>query len=95
MVKNKMVSKLLEYLNGRKIAPIVNVSTEKDNEIALKLMSVIDQKLEETKLNDEMAGSPKLLKQLLNFHSFSQFHFYKYQPLKKFNHILKCKHYIF
>lgn len=87
-----MVSKLLEYLNGRKIAPIVNKSTEKANETALKLMCVIDQKLEEENVYDEMDGSPKLLKQLLNFHSFSKFHFYKYQPLERFNHILTCKH---
>lgn len=87
-----MVSKFLEYLKGRKIARIVDESTEKNDEIALKLMCVIDQKLEEKKLYDEMDASPKLLKQLLNFRSFSQFHFYKYRPLKKFNHILKCKH---
>lgn len=92
VVKSKMVSRLLEYLNGRKIARIVQESTEKNDEIALKLMCVIDQKLEEGKLYDEMDASPKLMKKLLNFRSFSQFHFYKYRPLKNFNHILKCKY---
>lgn len=42
-----MSSKLLEHLRGRQIAPILEESNEKTDPIALKIMTIIDHKLEE------------------------------------------------
>lgn len=42
-----MNSKLLEHLRGRQIAPILEESNEKCDGIALKVMTIIDHKLEE------------------------------------------------
>lgn len=89
-----MNSKLLEHLRARPIAPIVNASTETDNEMALKLMCIIDYQLENNRLYPELRSSPKLMGQLLNLYSFGSFKYFKYKVSKQFaiGGMLKCKH---
>lgn len=89
-----MAFKILEHLKTRKIAPIVEMCDEKNNLIALKLMSVIDHKLEKFAMYEEIiSASPKLLKQLLGIKKFSKLHLWKYRVPNKFDKkcVLLCK----
>lgn len=89
-----MASKILKHLKTRKIAPIVEMCDEKNNLSALKLMSVIDHKLEKYAMYEEIIRAlPKLLKQLLGIKKFSNLHFWRYRAPNKFDkkYVLMCK----
>lgn len=89
-----MNSKILEHLKGRPIAPIVNASSETNNDKALKLMCIIDYYLEEKDLYKDLEAVPKLIKQLLQLHSFGSFKYFKYilPKTQVTGKILSCKH---
>ncbi|XP_055317513.1 uncharacterized protein LOC129576422 [Sitodiplosis mosellana] len=89
-----MNSKLLEHLSGRPIAPIANVSEEKHNRNALKIMCILDYKLEKSGWYREMSTMKKRLMQLMNIHSFGTFKYIKYSLAKEakiHGKVLKCK----
>lgn len=90
------ILRLQEHLQSRPIAPIfANMKDhEKDDEIALKFMCVID--FEATKLNlyDRIKGTnlPKLVNGLLGFDSYKSFNYYDYRVNRSFRgKNLKCK----
>lgn len=84
---------VLEHLMSRPIASIVENSKERCNEIALKLMCIVDYRLEKLKLYPEMEAISKLTEQLLKFHSFGSFNYFNYKmPYNMFGtKVLKCK----
>ncbi|XP_055299910.1 uncharacterized protein LOC129567266 [Sitodiplosis mosellana] len=88
-----MNSKMLEHLSGRPIAPIVETWTENSSMISLKIVCILDYKLEKSGLYEKM--TPKLMMQLLNIHpSFDLFKYFKYYLEKEVNiagRVLKCK----
>lgn len=87
-----MNSKMLEHLRGRKIAPILNTSIG-SNTTALKMLCILDYEMEKANLYTEILAMPKLLGQLLSFHSFTQFHYFKYNlPMETDGKVLKCKY---
>lgn len=89
-----MNTKLLEHLQSRPIAPIVNGSKETTNLSALKVLCILDHQLEVNELYPEMNEMPKLMGQLLRFHSFGSFRYIHYKLPKHVNvddKILKCK----
>lgn len=89
-----MAANILEHLKKRKIATIVEKSKEKKNLNALKIMSIIDHNMESYGMYEEInSATPKLLKQLLDFKSFSAFHYWRYCVQNKFNNkfILMCR----
>lgn len=83
---------MLEHLRGRPIAPIVNASEEKDDGIALKMMCIVDFTLESSGFYQKMKSMPKLMGQLLNFHSFAAFKYIKYvKETTVIDKALQCK----
>lgn len=90
----EMNSKLLEHLKGRPIAPILVTSRQTNNESALKLMCIIDYKLEVQDLYKELKKVPKLMEKLLQLHSFGSFKYFKYNLPKTHvsDQILLCKY---
>ncbi|XP_055299876.1 uncharacterized protein LOC129567244 [Sitodiplosis mosellana] len=90
-----MNSKMLEHLSGRPIASIVNASSEKYNSNALKMMCILDYQLENSGFyqDKEIVAMPKLMRQLLNVHSFASFKYIKYRNAAEVNDkVLKCKY---
>lgn len=77
-----MNGKIIEHLMTRPISSIVINSMEKDNDIALKLMCIIDYYLEKHDLYPRISNVPKLLEQLLRLKSYGSFRYFKY-VLKK------------
>lgn len=71
-----MIDKLIEYLKKRPIAPILVGSKEKNDLKALKLMCVVDYYAEKHGHFKEIRKFPKLMHQLLNFRSYSNFQYY-------------------
>lgn len=82
------------HLSKRPIAPILEQSSEKTNPVALQLICILDYYMEERRLYAQIAKvqSPKLLMQLLKFHSFVSFKYYDYRASRKIgDKILRCK----
>lgn len=71
--------KIEDHLMNRPISSIVVNSLEKDSDIALKVMSVVDYLVEKNGLYTEIMATPKLLDQLLRFRYFGLFRFYEYK----------------
>lgn len=91
MYTNEQVaSKLREHLEKRPFAPILEYSKEKDNLNALKLMCVLDYYVAERNLYDKIKPHPKLLHQLLNFHSYVTFKYYDCRVSNLQKYQLKC-----
>lgn len=88
-----MNAKILNHLKERPLAPIVNASKEIGDINALKLMCIIDHILEINGFYSAFEAMPKLMNQLLSFHSYGAFKFFKYTlPKFVFDHkSLKCK----
>lgn len=88
----KMNSKLKEHLQKRDIAPILAQSKEQDNEVALKMMCIIDHALIKRGFYSQMKTQPKLIQQLIGFKSFSSFNYWKYLKPLKFpsDYVLEC-----
>lgn len=83
---------ILSYLSRRPIAPIVEKSNEKNNVRALQLMCIVDHHMGQRKMYDRFAGHPKMLTQLLQFHSFVSFKYYDYRANSKmFQKLMQCK----
>lgn len=78
----KLRQTILDHLMNRPIDSIVVNSMEKDFDIALKMMCVIDYCVEKRGLYNEIKQTPKLLEQLMRFKSFGSFKFFEYK-LKK------------
>lgn len=87
-----MNSKLKEHLRNRDIAPILAQSTENDDEMALKMMCIIDHALLKRGFYSQIIAEPKLIHQLLGFKSFSSFNYWKYIKPLKFpdDYVLEC-----
>lgn len=66
----------------RPFASIVSSSSEKDNDIALKVMCVVDYYMEKHDLYRQINSVPKLMEQIFKFKSYAMFQYYKY-ALKK------------
>lgn len=85
---------IAQHLKKGSFAPIFEQSNEKDNDIALKLMCIIDfhaQKLDLYKRVQD-SKSPKLLTKLMQFSSFGTFKYFDYQVGKRIGkRVLKCK----
>lgn len=92
------ILRMLDHLSARPIGPIIGCldENEENDETALRLMCIIDYELErrtnfykrisETKL-------PKLLHELLGFHSYKSFQYYDYIGNCQFNRkYLHCKY---
>lgn len=82
------------HLLKRPFAPILEQSGDKTNPLALQLMCIIDYYMEESSLYSRIAQlqSPKLLVQLMKFHSFAAFKYYDYRANRIIcNKILQCK----
>lgn len=85
-------SAILAYLSRRPIIQILDKSHEKNNVRALQLMCIIDHHMEERKMYERFAEHPKMLTQLLQFHSFVSFKYYDYCAHSKvFQKLLQCK----
>lgn len=90
-----MRQKVLNHLCTRPIAPIVENSQEKGTDIALKIMCILDHRVEKSNLYERIkneTNQPKLLYQLMHFRYFGSFKFYEY--LKKSmlsDKLLKCE----
>lgn len=88
----KMIKRLTEYLSGRPIAPILKESKEKGDLKALKVMCVVDYYMQKCNLYDRMKQQPKLLCQLMGFHSYGSFKFYDCHVVSEISsHVLQCK----
>lgn len=74
-----MIDSLIKYLSNRPIEPILRESKEKDDLMALKLMSIIDYSIEKKSLYGKMQDQPKLKKQLMQLHSYGKFKYYDIQ----------------
>lgn len=82
------------HLSKRPFAMILEQSSEKTNSIALQLMCIIDYYMEESHLYARIARikCPKLLMQLMKFHTFAAFKYYDYRASRKIgDKILRCK----
>lgn len=66
----------------RPFAPIVSSSLEKDNDIALKVMCVVDHYVDKHDLYRHINAVPKLLEQIFRFRSYAMFQYYKYTMKK-------------
>lgn len=88
-----MSSKLLEHLQCRPIASIVNLSRENDSSSMLKLISLLDYELETSNLYEKILPIPKLPVQLLTFQSLASFKYFSYKLPKYLfgDKLLKCK----
>lgn len=88
----QMIEQLAEHLAKRPIAPIFEKSNEKNNEVALKFMCLVDFYAAERKLYDAINQHPKLLSQLMQFHSYGSFIYYNYQLNRGVGDcLLQCK----
>lgn len=91
---------LKRHLAGKKIAPILKMLEEKgegNSVTALKLLCVLDYDAEKHKLYEQMENHPKLLQQLMGYHSFDGFKYYHYHLNKNLtkiigNRLLRCEH---
>lgn len=91
---NESRQKLLNHLAMRPIGPIVEGSVEKQFDIALKVMTVIDYFAETHSIYPEVNQTPKLLYQLMQFRYFgSGFRFieYKLKRVLVLKKLLKCE----
>lgn len=82
------------HLSKRPIALVLERSSEKTNPIALQLMCIIDYYMEERHLYARISKTqnPKLLMQLMKFHTYISFKYYDYRASRKIgDKILRCK----
>lgn len=89
----KLRQTIMDHLMSRPIETIVVNSMEKDFDIALKMMCVIDWCVDKKDLYTEIKATPKLLDQLLRFRYFGSFQFREYQLKKSLltNKLLQCE----
>lgn len=81
-MSEKMREIILNHLMNRPIASIVVNSLEKNFDIALKVMCVLDYYVEKENLYADIKAIPKLLEQIMRFRYFGSFKYYEYK-LKK------------
>lgn len=82
-----------QHLKKGSFAPIFEQSNEKNDAVALKLMCIVDFETQRHDLYPRMQKpSPKLLPQLMQFHSYGTFKYYDYQVgVRIGKRVLKCK----
>lgn len=87
------IARITSHLCGRPIARIFEQSREKDTAVALKLMCILDFHIDRSNLYTQIqATNPKLLAQLMKFHTFASYRFFDYAVNKDFaKRILRCK----
>lgn len=92
-MKESTRKRVLNHLMTRPISPIVSNSMEKDCDIALKIMCVIDYHMEIKYLYGEIEAVPKLLEQIFRFRYFRLFRYYAYNLRKSLvgNKLLQCE----
>lgn len=81
------------HLRTRPIAPILEQSNEKQNLVALKVMSVLDFEMDSIGLYSRIktVNSDRLLMQLMQFHTFQFFKYYEYNVNREIKRlILQC-----
>lgn len=88
--------KLIEYLNKRPFAPILERINHDElaDEIALKFMCIVDYEVTKRNFYARISDTnfPKLLYELLGFYSYKNFRFYDYIGNKRFaDKQLQCK----
>lgn len=86
--------KVIEHLMFRPIS-LVRIPTERESDVGLKVMCVVDYYLDHHSLYPKIRREPKLLEQLLRFNNFASFKYYKYCHEHKFGlkeMLLKCEH---
>lgn len=74
-----MGEEIIEHLKKR---PIASLLRRIESESALKLLCIVDWRLQKFKLYEHIVKHPKLLEQLVCFRSYEQFHFYEYRMKK-------------
>ncbi|XP_055297568.1 uncharacterized protein LOC129566057 [Sitodiplosis mosellana] len=76
------IKRLKEYLSSRPISVVLDKLSddEKNDEIALKFMSIVDYELERKNLYTRIRSTnlPKMLQELLGFKSYKSFAYYEY-----------------
>lgn len=84
---------IAQHLRKGPFAVIFDRSNEKGDDIALKLMCIVDYNAQRLDLYARMqAAQPKLLAQLMQFQSFGTFKYYDYQLGNQLGiRVLKCK----
>lgn len=90
------ILRLMEHLLTRPIAPMLEHlgETEKNDEIALKFMCVVDYDVTRQNLYERISDTkfPKLFNELLGFHSYKSFQYYDYVGNNHFSgKFLQCK----
>lgn len=90
------ILRLMEHLLTRPIAPMLEHlgETEKNDEIALKFMCVVDYDVTRKSLYERISDTkfPKLFNELLGFHSYKSFQYYDYVGNNHFSgKFLQCK----
>lgn len=90
---NVDVQAIAAHLKRGPFATIFDQSNEKTDSIALKVMCIIDYNVQGLDLYRRMeAAGPKLLTQLLKFHSFGQLKYYDYIVGSEIGkRVLQCK----
>lgn len=91
------ILRLQNHLKSRPIAPIFEglKTHEKTNEVALRFMCVIDSEMSKKNLYDRINATdyPKILHELLGFHSYKDFTYYEYRDNIEFDgKLLKCQY---
>lgn len=87
-----LIDALRAHLAKRPIAPIFESSHERNDGTALKFMCLVDYYVAEHKFYDEFVKYPKLMAQLLRFHSYRSFVFYSYPAIRTISGLLlQCK----
>lgn len=82
-----------KHLQTSPFASIFEQSNEKDDAVALKLMCIVNFETQRHSLYPRIQeASPKLLAQLMQFHSYGTFKYYDYQVGGEIGkRVLKCK----
>lgn len=91
---NPTVETIFDHLSKCPFAPILHLSTEKTDLIALKVMCVIDYYMEQKNFyrNIQSFFIQFLLNNLLNFHKPSELNYYNYRPNERIcEKLLRCK----
>lgn len=91
----RKIEALKTYLLTRPIAIVLEKldESEKNDEVALKFMCLVDCEMEKHGLYARISDTnfPKLRMELLSFHTYKSFVYYDYQNIQKFNGMhLQC-----
>lgn len=91
-IGNFNIESTAQHLQKGPFAPIYDLSNEKSNHIALKLMCIVDYHVQRWDLYTRIqeSNNVKLLSQLMAFRSYGSFKYYDYQAAMG-KRVLQCK----